>query len=127
MDRGTTAGHVARAVLEGIAFQIFDLAEAMREEAGRAFPAFRVDGGASQNDVLLQFQADLLQVPVERPRMIETTALGAAFLAGLATGVWTSRAEIARAFKVGKRFEPRMKLDDRERALAKWRRAVAAA
>jgi glycerol kinase len=127
LDRGTNAGHLARAVLEGIAFQIFDLAEAMREEAGRSFPAFRVDGGASANDLLMQFQADLLQVPVERPRMIETTALGAAFLAGLATGVWTGRGEIAKAFKVGKRFEPKMKPAERERALAKWRRALQAA
>jgi glycerol kinase len=127
LDRGSSAGHLARAVLEGIAFQIFDLAEAMREEAGRSFPAFRVDGGASSNDLLMQFQADLLQVPVERPRMIETTALGAAFLAGLATGVWTGRGEIARSFKIGKRFEPKMKPADRDRALAKWRRAVQAA
>jgi glycerol kinase len=127
LDLGTTAGHVARAVLEGIAFQIFDLAEAMREEAGRSFPAFRVDGGASSNDLLMQFQADLLQVPVERPRMIETTALGAAFLAGLATGVWTGREEIARSFKIGKRFEPKMKPAERDRALAKWRRAVGSA
>jgi glycerol kinase len=127
LDRGTTAGHIARAVLEGIAFQFFDLAEAMKEEAGRAFPSFRVDGGASANDLLMQFQADLLQVPVERPRMIDTTALGAAFLAGLATGIWTSKDEIAKAFKVGKSFEPRMKPEDRERALAKWRKAVAAA
>jgi glycerol kinase len=127
LDRGTHGGHIARAVLEGIAFQIHDLAEAMRTETGRSFPAFRVDGGASQNDLLMQFQADLLQVPVERPRMIETTALGAVFLAGLATGVWTSRDEIARSFKVGKRFEPKMSAADRERALAKWRRAVCAA
>jgi glycerol kinase len=127
LDRGATAGHIARATLEGIAFQIHDLAEAMKDEAGRSFPAFRVDGGASMNDLLMQFQADLLQVPVERPRMIETTALGAAFLAGLATGVWMSRDEIARSFKVGKRFEPKMKQVDRDRALAKWRRAVSAA
>ncbi|HET7753587.1 MAG TPA: glycerol kinase GlpK [Anaeromyxobacteraceae bacterium] len=127
LDRGTTAGHIARAVLEGIAFQIYDLAEAMKEEAGRPFPSFRVDGGASANDLLMQFQADLLQVPVERPRMIDTTALGAAFLAGLATGIWTSKDEIAKSFKIGKSFEPRMKAVDRDRALAKWRKAVAAA
>ena len=89
INRGTTAGHLARALLEGIAFQIYDLAEAMMKDAGRTAPAFRVDGGASANDLLMQFQADLLDVPVERPRMIETTALGAAFLAGLAAGVWS--------------------------------------
>jgi glycerol kinase len=124
IDRGTTAAHLARAALEGIAFLIFDLAEAMRAEAGTPFPVFKVDGGASQNDLLMQFQADLLDVPVERPRMIETTALGAAFLAGLAAGVWKGREEIRRAWKVGKRFEPRMKATEREAFLGKWRRAV---
>ncbi|HVO20736.1 MAG TPA: glycerol kinase GlpK [Anaeromyxobacter sp.] len=124
IDRGTTAAHLARATLEGIAFLIFDLAEAMRAEAGRPFPAFQVDGGASQNDLLMQFQADLLGVPVERPRMIETTALGAAFLAGLAVGFWKDREEIRRTRKVGKRFEPRMKPAEREALLARWRRAV---
>jgi glycerol kinase len=127
IDRGTTAAHLARATLEGIAFLIFDLAEAMRAEAGKPMPVFKVDGGASQNDLLMQFQADLLDVPVERPRMIETTALGAAFLAGLATGVWKDREEIRRAWKVGKRFEPKMKPTEREAHLAKWRRAVEAA
>ena len=127
IDRGTTAAHLARAILEGIAFLIFDLAEAMRAEAGKPFPAFKVDGGASQNDLLMQFQADLLDVPVVRPRMIETTALGAAFLAGLAVGFWKGRDEIRRTWKVGKRFEPRMKPTEREAFLAKWRRAVQAA
>jgi glycerol kinase len=127
IDRSTTAAHLARATLEGIAFLIFDLAEAMRAEAGKPFPVFRVDGGACQNDLLMQFQADLLDVVVERPRMIETTALGAAFLAGLATGVWKDREEIRRAFKVQKRFEPKMKPVEREQHLAKWRKAVAAA
>jgi glycerol kinase len=127
IDRGTTAAHLARATLEGIAFLIFDLAEAMRAEAGKPFPVYRVDGGASQNDLLMQFQADLLDVPVERPRMIETTALGAAFLAGLATGVWKDREEIRRAHKVQKRFEPKMKPAEREAHLAKWRKAVSAA
>jgi len=127
LDRGTTAAHIARATLEGIAFLIFDLAEAMRAEAGKPFPAFKVDGGASQNDLLMQFQADLLGVPVERPRMIETTALGAAFLAGLAVGFWKGRDEIRQGWKVGKRFTPKMKATDREAFLAKWRRAVQAA
>jgi glycerol kinase len=127
IDRGTTAGHLARAVLEGIAFQIHDLAEAMAAEAGKPFPVFKVDGGASQNDLLMQFQADLLGVPVERPRMIETTALGAAFLAGLAAGVWQGRDEIRRAWRAGKRFEPRMSAEERAQHLGKWRRAVQAA
>jgi glycerol kinase len=127
LDRSTTAAHIARATLEGIAFLIFDLAEAMRAEAGKPIPVFKVDGGASQNDLLMQFQADLLDVPVERPKMIETTALGAAFLAGLAVGFWKSRDEIRSAWKVGKRFTPRMKATEREAFLAKWRRAVQAA
>ena len=127
IDRSTTAAHLARATLEGIAFLIFDLAESMRAEAGKPFPVFKVDGGASMNDLLMQFQADLLDVPVERPRMIETTALGAAFLAGLATGVWKDREEIRKAWKVGKRFEPKMKPTEREAHLAKWRRAVQSA
>jgi glycerol kinase len=127
IDRGTTAAHLARATLEGIAFLINDLAEAMRAEAHRPIPLFKVDGGACQNDLLMQFQSDLLGVPVERPRMIETTALGAAFLAGLAVGFWKDREEIRRAWKVGKRFEPKMKPAEREAHLAKWKRAVDAA
>jgi glycerol kinase len=127
IDRGTTAGHLARATLEGIAFLIHDLAEAMHAEAHRPIPVFKVDGGACQNDMLMQFQADLLGVPVERPRMIETTAFGAAFLAGLATGFWKDREEIRRDWRVGKRFEPRMKPAEREAHLARWRRAVDAA
>src|SRR5512140_3711389 len=127
IDRGTTAAHLARATLEGRAFLINDLDEARRAEAHRPIPVFKVDGGACQNDLLMQFQADLLGVPVERPRMLETTALGAAFLAGLAAGVWSSRDEIGKAYRPGKRFEPRMKAEERERHLAKWRRAVTAA
>jgi glycerol kinase len=127
ITRGTNAGHLARALLEGIGFQIYDLAQAMANDSGRSVPVFRVDGGASANDLLMQFQADLLGIPVERPRMIETTALGAAFLAGLAAGVWSSRDEIGKSFKVGKRFEPKMKSEDRERQFGKWRRAVQAA
>jgi glycerol kinase len=127
LDRSTTAGHIARAALEGIAFQIHDLAQGMRAEGGRPFPVFRVDGGASQNDLLMQFQADLLDVPVERPRMVETTALGAALLAGLGVGFWKSPQEIRKVWKSGKRFEPRMTAADREGHLNKWRKAVQAA
>src|SRR5512143_2849798 len=127
LDRGTTAAHVARATLEGIAFLINDLAEAMRAEAQRPIPVFKVDGGASQNDLLMQFQADLLGVPVERPRLIETTALGAAFLAGLATGFWSSRDAIRESFRVDRRFSPRMSDQDRQVHLARWKQAVAIA
>jgi glycerol kinase len=127
IDRGTTAAHLARATLEGIAFLIHDLAEAMRAEAHRPIPVFKVDGGASQNDLLMQTQADLLGVPVERPRLIETTAFGAAFLAGLAAGVWKDREEIRRGWKAGKRFEPRISPQEREAQVARWRKAVEAA
>jgi len=124
IDRGTTAGHLARATLEGIAFQVHELAEAMRADSGVAIPTFRVDGGATQNGLLMQFQADLLGVPVERPRMVETTALGAAFLAGLGSGFWSSRDAIRKAFRVDRRFKPRMAADEREAHLARWKRAV---
>jgi glycerol kinase len=124
IERGTTAAHLARATLEGIAFLIHDLAEAMRAEAQRPIPVFKVDGGACQNDLLMQFQADLLGIPVERPRLIETTAFGAAFLAGLATGVWKDRDEIRKAWKPGKRFEPKMTPAEREAAVAHWRKAL---
>ncbi len=127
IDRGTKRGHLARAVLEGIAFQIHDLVTAMEKDAGQALPAFRVDGGASMNDLLMQFQSDLLGVPIERPRMIETTALGAAFLAGLGTGFWSSKEEIRKTWKVGKRFMPRMKVEERETHLARWKEMVARA
>jgi glycerol kinase len=127
LDRGTTAAHLARATLEGIALSVFDLAEAMRVESGQPFHDFKVDGGASRNDLLMQTQADLLGVPVVRPKVIETTAVGAAFLAGLAAGVWGSRQELRRVWRQDRRFTPRMKPTDREAMLARWRAAVQAA
>jgi glycerol kinase len=127
LDRGTTAAHLARATLEGIALSVFDLAEAMRVESGQAFRDFKVDGGASRNNLLMQTQADLLGVAVVRPKVIETTAVGAAFLAGLAGGVWESREEIRAVWRQDRRFTPRMKPTDREAMLARWRAAVQAA
>jgi glycerol kinase len=127
IDRGITAGHVARATLEGIALLVHDLAEEMRSESGRYFPAFKVDGGATANGLLMQFQADVLGVPVVRPRLTETTAFGAAFLAGLATGVWKDRDDIRRVWRQEKKFSPRMTPEARGEILARWRRAVAAA
>jgi glycerol kinase len=124
IDRGTTAAHLARATLDGIALSVFDLAEAMRVESGQAFGDFKVDGGASRNDLLMQTQADLLGVPVVRPKVIETTAVGAAFLAGLGGGVWGSREELRRVWRQDRRFTPRMKPTDREAMLARWRAAV---
>ncbi|HWE24865.1 MAG TPA: glycerol kinase GlpK [Myxococcales bacterium] len=124
IDRGTTRAHLARAALEGIAFEIYDLAQAMSQDIGKPMPMFRVDGGASTNDLLMQFQADLLQTPIERPRMVETTALGAAFLAGLGTGVWPGMKELAKAWRAGKQFRPRMKPEERDEHLARWRKAI---
>ena len=124
IDRGTQRGHIARAALEGVAFEIFDLAQAMAKDIGKPMPMFRVDGGASANDLLMQFQADLLATPIERPRMIETTALGAAFLAGLGTGIWAGTKELKASLRAGKKFAPKMKADSREAHLARWRRAV---
>jgi glycerol kinase len=125
IDRGVTKAHLARAALEGIAFEIYELAQSMAQDIGKPMPMFRVDGGASTNDLLMQFQADLLQTPIERPRMVETTALGAAFLAGIGTGVWAGTKEVAKAWKPGKRFMPKMKEETREGHLARWRKAIA--
>jgi len=127
IDRGVTKAHLARAALEGVAFEIHDLAQAMAQDIGKPMPMFRVDGGASANDLLMQFQADLLQTPIERPRMIETTALGAAFLAGLGTGIWAGLEELKNAWRAGKRFQPQMPAVAREAHLARWKAAVSRA
>jgi glycerol kinase len=124
IDRGTTAAHIARATLEGLALQIRDLAVAMGHDSGQPLAALRVDGGACQNNLLMQLQSDLLGIPVERPKMIESTALGAAFLAGLAVGVWKNRDEIKRHHKIEKRFTPKMDAATREAMLARWNRAL---
>jgi glycerol kinase len=124
LTRGTTGAHLARAALEAIAFQSRDVLEAMAADAGIAVRELRVDGGAAANDFLCQFQADVLNVAVLRPRVIETTALGAAYLAWLGVGVWPSLDEVGRRWSLERRFEPRM--DDRARATHYdgWRRAV---
>jgi glycerol kinase len=124
MTRGTSAAHVARAALESIAFQSADVLIAMQRDAEIDLAELRVDGGAAANDLLMQFQADLLGVSVVRPRELETTALGAAYLAGLAVGVWQSRQEIAAQWQQGRAFESRMSRDEAESRLADWRRAV---
>ena len=124
LTRGSNAGHIARAALESIAFQSADLLHAMQQDSGEALKELRADGGAAANDMLMQFQADLLGVPVVRPNVLETTALGAAYLAGLATNVWSSREEIARQWKAAKRFEPRMQPGEAVRRLGEWRLAL---
>ena len=126
LTRATTAAHLVRATLEAIAYQTRELVEAMEADAGAPLTELRVDGGAAANDFLMQFQADLLGRPVVRPANIETTALGAAYLAGLATGVWSGIAEIESFWKADRRFEPRLDAGRREELYAGWRRAVEA-
>jgi len=124
ITRGTTAGHLARATLEAIAFQTRDVVAGMAADAGIPLTELRVDGGAARNDLLLQTQADLLGVPVVRPRVVETTALGAASLAGLGVAAWGDRATLADRWRVERRFEPSVSADERESRYAVWRRAV---
>lgn len=124
ITRGTTRNHIIRATLESIAYQTRDVLELMRRECGIDLCELRVDGGACVNNFLMQFQSDILGVPVERPSIVETTALGAAYLAGLAVGFWKSREEIADKRKVDQRFEPAMDDETRSRLYAKWKKAV---
>jgi len=124
LTRGTNRAHIARAALESIGFQTADLIDAMREDAGCAFSELRVDGGAARNDLLLQFQADILGVPVLRPTNTETTAFGAAALAGLGAGVWQSEAELAALWSLERRFEPRMAAREAHARRARWNQAL---
>ncbi len=124
ITRGTNRAHIARATLESIAFQVSDVLGAMASDAGAGLDVLRVDGGAAANNLLLQLQADLLGVPVERPVVGETTALGAAYLAGLAIDFWSSPGEVAANWALDRRFEPSMSADRRESMLHGWHRAV---
>lgn len=125
LTRGTTAAHIARAALEAIAFQVADLVDAIVEDQGCPLDELRVDGGAAANNLLLQLQADLLQRPVVRPTTLETTALGAAYLAGLATGFWADLAEISIHWRIDRRFEPQTSADTVRRRRERWAEAVA--
>ncbi|MGZ3573158.1 MAG: glycerol kinase GlpK [Gemmatimonadaceae bacterium] len=127
LTRGTTKAHLALAALEGIAMQVMDVLKAMEADAGIKLKELRVDGGASANDLLMQLQADLLNVPVVRPKVAETTALGAAYLAGLAVGFWKNQADIARQWQVDKRFKPAMKTAARSKITKGWERALSRA
>ena len=124
ITRGTTAAHIARAAMDSIAFQSAQLLECMQQDSHTPLHELRVDGGASNNNAMMQFQADILGVPVVRPRVTETTALGAAYLAGLAVGFWQDQAEIASQWQVDRRFEPSMSADERQALMATWKRAV---
>ncbi len=127
LTRGTTAGHIARAALEGIAFQVADVLAVMKEDSGINLAELRVDGGASANNLLMQFQADILGVPVVRPKIVETTALGAAYLAGLAVGFWKDQAEVHRAWQLDREFEPRLSADAVEHRRSRWAEALSRA
>ena len=124
LTRGSSRAHIARAALESIAYQSADVLDAMQKDSGRTLTELRVDGGATANDLLMQFQADLLGVPVVRPKILETTALGAAYLAGLTVNLWKSRDEIAAQWQVGRRYEPAMDRGEAFDRLARWREAV---
>ena len=124
LTRGTGLPEIARATIESIAYQVADVVDAMATDAGSRIATLRVDGGAAANDALLSFQADILDVPVERPAVTETTALGAAYLAGLAVGFWEGLDEIEANWALDRRFEPSMAPDRRERMLRGWHRAV---
>jgi glycerol kinase len=127
LTRGTTKAHLALAALEGIVLQVMDVLKAMEADAGIKLKELRVDGGASANDLLMQLQADLLNVPVVRPKVAETTALGAAYLAGLAVGFWKNQADIARQWQVDKRFKPAMRTAARSKITKGWERALSRA
>jgi glycerol kinase len=124
LTRGTTSAHIARAALEGIALQVMDVLKAMEADSGITLKELRVDGGACANNLLMQLQADLLNVPVVRPKVAETTALGAAYLAGLAVGFWKNQADIARQWQVDRRFKPSMKPAARKTMAAGWNKAL---
>ena len=124
LTRGSTAAHIARATLESMAYQTREVLEAMSADSGVHLKSLRVDGGAVANNLMMQFQADILGVPVQRPKVAETTALGAAYLAGLATDFWKGEHEVAEQWAVDRTFEPKMSADQREALYAGWKRAV---
>lgn len=125
ITRGTTRAHIARAVLEGIAFQITDLLTAMQKDLGKKLAGLNVDGGASANNLLMQFQADILGTQLRRPKYLETTSLGAIFAAGLGAGIWKNLSEIERTWKEDRTFEPAMAPGARKQELARWSKAIA--
>jgi glycerol kinase len=127
ITRGTTKAHIARAALEGIAFQVADVLDSMKADADGSIRELRVDGGASNNNLLMQFQADILGVPVIRPKIVETTALGAAFLAGLSTGFWNGVSQIDRVWQADRQFLPAMAADEVARRRERWNEALSRA
>lgn len=127
LTRGATRAHLVRAVLEATAYRTAEVAQAMEEDSGVRLQTLRVDGGGSQNGFLMQTQADLLGVPVERPKVSETTALGAACLAALGVGVFRDRKDVAKAWRRDKQWAPKWKFEERSAKMAEWRQFVQAA
>ena len=127
LTRGTGPGHIARATLEGIAFQVADVLDAMRHDAESDIAELRVDGGAAVNDMLMQFQADIMQVPVVRPKIVETTAAGAAYLAGLAVGFWKDPEELSAIWQTDRVFTPQMSSDEVQHRRSRWGDALSRA
>lgn len=124
LTRGATAAHIARATLEGIAFCQYDILEAMAQDVGKPLAVLKVDGGAASNNLLMQFQSDILQVPIVRPKIVETTVLGAAFLAGLGAGIWKNREDIRKTWCEEKRFTPKMPKKEVGEKIQKWHSAI---
>ena len=124
LTRFVNKAHIARAAIEAAAFQSRDVIDAIVADTGRELTELRVDGGGSRDDMMMQFQADILGIPVVRPAIIETTALGAAYAAGLATGVWPDRAALGSHWREGRRWEPQMPVEEADRRVRLWRKAV---
>ena len=124
LTRGVNKYHVIRATLDSLCYQVNDVLQAMRADSGIELAALKVDGGASANDLLMQIQSDIIQAPVHRPVCVETTAMGAAYLAGLAVGYWTSKEDVIRNWSIDKVFNPEISLEDRNKAVAGWNKAV---
>ena len=124
ITRGTNKNHIIRATLESIAYQVCDVISAMEADAGITLKSLQVDGGASANNFLMQFQADMINAPVKRPECIETTAKGAAYLAGLAVGYWKDKEDVAKNQKIGRVFEPAMVEEEREKKMKGWNKAI---
>ena len=124
ITRGTNRNHIIRASLEAICYQSRDVLEAMEEDSGISLKTLKVDGGAVENNFIMDFQSDILGVPVHRPKTIETTALGAAYLAGLAVGFWESKDEIKKRWSVDKVFSPAMEEDEKEKLYKGWKKAI---
>ena len=124
LTRGSSRAHIARAALEGVAYQVADVLHAMESDARIRLKELRVDGGACANNLLMQFQADLLNVPVVRPEVSETTGLGAAYLAGLAVGYWKDQSQIAAQWQTDRRFVPSMKSATRKKLMSGWSKAL---